>query len=309
MNASRFERGKAYQGMATRAVENGWLRLEYLAETGPRIVRLLVTGSQQNLLAEVPGFSWETPHGTYAPLGGHRLWRAPESQSLTSLPEGRDLVIEEDPATTRLLQPADPYTGIAKSMEIKLLRDSPVVRVIHSLRNEGASPVDLAPWAITMLPPGGAVFLPLRAETADPDGLWPNRFLALWPYSEWNDPRFYFGPDALRLEATSDRGPAKLGTFIHAGWIGYLRRGVLFCKRFTPLPDRPHPDLGCNVEVYLHRDFVELETLGPLVLLKSGETVTHLETWEIYRDPSSPTTPAEIREVIDTAPSPRHPAS
>ena len=57
--------------------------------------------------------------------------------------------------------------------------------------------------------------------------------------------------------------------------------GVVFRKRWTPQPERPHVDYGCNAEVYTNNKHVELETLGPLVRLGVGEMVEHVEVWEV----------------------------
>lgn len=40
-----------YHGQTTQSIDNGSMRLEFLANAGPRIVRLFVTGSEENLLA------------------------------------------------------------------------------------------------------------------------------------------------------------------------------------------------------------------------------------------------------------------
>ncbi|MDR3577146.1 MAG: hypothetical protein P4L50_25070 [Anaerolineaceae bacterium] len=42
------------------------------------------------------------------------------------------------------------------------------------------------------------------------------------------------------------------------------------------------PDNNCNAESYCHSDFVELESLAPLNKLAPGNSVYHIETWELY---------------------------
>lgn len=302
MSGRSFTLGQSFHGMPTGSIENEFLRLDFLGQTGPRIVRCTLAGTAGNLLAEVPSFSWETPQGTYFPYGGHRLWYAPESATRTSIPERDDLIIEGTPDGVRLTQPADALTRIRKSIDVALDDRRPAVSLVHRLANEGPEPIELAPWAVTMLPPGGVVGLPLAAGRAEAEGLAPNRFLALWPYTRWNDPRFHFTPDALLLDALPGDGPAKVGSFVHSGWLAYLRVGFLFCKRFTPMPGHAHADLGCNAEIYLHRDFVELETLGPLTRLAPGEAVEHRETWEIYPQPDGLGAPREILQVMEARP-------
>ena len=63
-----------FHGLPTRNVENGHLRVEFLAEAGPRIVRLFLAGSDENQLVELPNLAWETLLGDFCVRGGHRLW-------------------------------------------------------------------------------------------------------------------------------------------------------------------------------------------------------------------------------------------
>ena len=67
-----------YHGRPTRRLDGDRLWVEVLATAGPRIVRLGLAGSGDNLLAETPDIGWETPTGRYELFGGHRLWFAPE---------------------------------------------------------------------------------------------------------------------------------------------------------------------------------------------------------------------------------------
>jgi len=62
-----------FHGLPTRSIGNQHLRIEFLAEAGPRIVRLFVGGGDDNLLAELPEVKMETPYGDYSLYGGHRL--------------------------------------------------------------------------------------------------------------------------------------------------------------------------------------------------------------------------------------------
>jgi hypothetical protein len=40
--------------------------------------------------------------------------------------------------------------------------------------------------------------------------------------------------------------------------------------------------MGCNAEIYVNDQFLELETLAPLQTIEPGETITHTEKWELY---------------------------
>lgn len=289
-----------YYGLPTGSLESSYLRLEYLTTAGPRIVRLLLGGSDQNLLAELPDATESTPLGEYHLRGGHRLWHAPEANPRSYLPDNSDLEVEELVDGIRLVQPTEALSGIRKSVAVRLHADRAAVTVRHGLRNDGIWPVELAPWGITQLPLGGVAILPQQRGPLDSSGLQPNRQLVLWPYSSWRDPRLVLDDDYVLLQATPLLPACKVGYLGRAGWVAYLRQGVLFVKRFDPRPEAPHPDFGCNAEFYCGDRFIEVESLAPLTRLEPGQTAEHVETWEIYPGIDVPRTIEGIRSVVKT---------
>lgn len=292
-----------FHGLPTRSLENPHLRVEYLAKAGPRIVRLFAAGSDQNLLAEAPDIAIETPHGDFHLVGGHRLWHAPESFPRTYLPDDQGLQAEKLADGVKLVQPTEPQTGIQKSIELRLCADRPRLTLTHTLVNRGLWPVELAPWAITQMALGGLALFPQPQGALDEAGLLPNRQLVLWPYTSWGDGRLQPGDDFVFIDAQARVPALKIGYFNPHGWLGYLNHGALFVKRFAPQPGRPHPDFGCNTECYCNHRFIELETVGPLTPLHPGETVTHVEAWEIHPAPGVPHTPDAARALaLDLGP-------
>jgi hypothetical protein len=280
-----------FYGLKTLSLSNSFLRLDYLAEAGPRIVRLMLAGSTENLLAEVPDVCWPTPDGDYYLRGGHRLWHAPEAPNRSDVPDNRGLSITRRGSMVQLTQPIEAATGLRKSIEIELAVDAARVMVRHVLENDGASAIELAPWAITMLPLGGMAIMPQHRATDH--AVLPDRHLALWPYTRWHDARLHIDDDTIVVNAQPDEQPCKIGC-LSTGWIGYLRENVFFVKRFEPQLDRLHPDRDCNVEVYSNHRFIEIETLAPLVCLEPGQLVEHVETWDILTNP-----PTTIDGLID----------
>jgi hypothetical protein len=290
-----------FHGLPTRGISSPHLRLEFLAEAGPRIVRLFLAGSDENLLAELPHLKWETPFGEFYMRGGHRLWHAPEASPRTNIPDNEGLVVQDTPEGVLLLQPTEAPTGIRKSVEIRLSYDRPALTLHHRLQNEGLWPVELAPWAITQLPLGGMTILPQQTEPSDASGLLPNRQLVLWPYTRWQDPRLKLHDDYVLVQSQPQPQPfpLKIGCFVPQGWAGYLRGNVFFCKRFQPQPERTYPDWGCNVESYCDNEFIELETLAPLSRLEPGQSAAHVETWEFYSGIDAPQTLEGVRELVN----------
>jgi hypothetical protein len=273
-----------YYSLPTARLQNDHLTLDYLANRGPRIVRLIPRSLGQNLLAETPEAQLASPYGPLRLWGGHRLWHAPETAARTYIPDDGGLTVEPLPGAPAnlgvVLSYQEPHSGIHKEMRLRLAPDAARVEVVHRLTNVGLWPVELAPWAVTQMKTGGTAILPTPA-TADAEGLLPNRLVALWPYSRWNDPRLSLGEEAITVTVRPIAQPFKIGYMNHAGWLEYHSDGVVFRKRWTPQPDRPHVDFGCNAEVYTNDKHIELETLGPLVRLRVGEMVEHVEVWEV----------------------------
>lgn len=287
-----------FYGLPTRVLENRHLWLEFLAEAGPRIVRVGLAGSAENLFAETPDISWSTAAGDYFVRGGHRLWHAPEDRRRTSVPDNAGLVVEPVAGGVRLIQPTEALTGITKQMEIHLPAERPAVIVQHVLQNDGIWPVELAPWAITQLPLGGVAILPQMLKPVDVASLLPNRQLVLWPYTHWQDERLQLYDDYILFQAQPQAAPCKVGYLNRLGWVAYWRAGVLFCKRFAPQVERLHPDSNCNVEVYGDGRCLELETIAPFPRLEPGQAVTHTETWEFYPDRPVVPTLAGVRQLV-----------
>jgi hypothetical protein len=291
-----------YHGLPTRTLSNAYLRLDYLAEAGPRLVRLVVAGSarQENMLAETPGISWPTPYGDYFLRGGHRLWHAPEGTPRSSIPDTSGLQVEDLPGGVRLSQPTETATGIAKAMEIRLCPDRPALTLTHSLQNNNLWAVEIAPWAITQLVLGGVALLPQTPGPVDLTGLHPNRHFALWPYTSMNDPRLEFYDDVCLVHGRPRLPAFKMGYENRQGWVAYGRDDVVLVKRFCPEPARPHPDYGCNVEVYVNDTHLELELLGPLCRLEPGQAARHVERWEFHTGLTVTPEVEAVREVIQT---------
>lgn len=280
----------------TLVLENEHMKLEYLTNSA-RIVRFYPPG-KNNLFAELKHPRVSTPYGDFHFRGGHRLWHAPESMPRTYIPDNEGATISDIPDGVRIEMQPEPWTHIAKAIEIELSPDKPQVILRHELRNEGAWAVEFAPWALTMFKLGGIGIFPQPVGNVDEAGLLPNRRLSLWPYTELEDPRFILRDDYVFVQATLSLPPLKFGYFNPHGWMGYWIEDAFFVKRIDVQGDARYPDNGCNVESYCNEAFIELESLGELATVEPGQTVTHNELWELYDTLDVPFIPTEVREFI-----------
>jgi hypothetical protein len=213
---------------------------------------------------------------------------APETIARSYIPDDTGLTIDDKTDGIRLKGPIDEVSKIRKTMSIQLSPSGSFVFVKHVLENAGSVSLRLAPWAITMMRPGGVGILPQNTRQVDHYGMQPNRRFALWPYSQWSDRRLRMGEEFVAIKAGAPRDGLKIGYFNPAGWMGYLFDDVFFVKRFGVRSDEEYPDFGCNSEAYSNHRVVELQSLGSLTDLEPGKSVVFTETWEVYKEKEIP---------------------
>ena len=249
---------------------------------GPRIVSLR-TPDSPNLFAELPDAIEPTPYGEYRIRGGHRLWHAPEAMPRSYIPDNEPPEISEIPNGLRVTQAVEAPTGLQKQMNITVQGDS--VRIDHVLSNHGLWSVEAAPWALTMLAPGGTAVFPETTRSYDPKRLLPNRQLVLWAYTALSDPRLNFREHVIEVRCDPTIiGKLKIGYPNTIGWQGYYRPDLRtwFIKVYLHDTSKQYPDMGCSTECYCCEKFIELETLSPLTMLEPGQNVIHSEVWYVW---------------------------
>jgi len=278
--------------MNTRTLSNNFFELEYLTDS-LRIIGLTPKG-KTNLLADLSAQPpTPTPYGDFYFRGGHRLWHAPESMPRTYIPDTGPLIITDLENGVSLEAETEPGSGIKKRMIIQMDVETPAATITHMLINDGLWSVELAPWAISQFRLGGIAILPLPTENVDPAGLLSNRHFSFWPYTKLSDARLLLRDEYTFIKA-NPAPPFKIGYYNPHGWLAYWVNGILFKKTVKPQINARYPDNNCNTEVYCNEDFIELESLAPFVQLAPGESVDHIERWEV-----STSLPANIKEFVD----------
>jgi hypothetical protein len=272
---------------------NGRIEAVVTTDVGPRIIRFGAVGGA-NLLNEVAEQRGATGSSDWRVYGGHRLWHAPEASPRTYSPDNEPVPFEVDGGKLRLTQAVEPGTGIRKSLELSLIPGRDSLEVVHRLTNTGLWPVELAPWAITVMAPGGVAIVPQEpfrphpafadgseAKGAEPSFL-PVRTLALWGFTQLNDPRWTFlDRFILTRQDPSIAVPLKYGVSNTQGWGAYVNNGEMLLKRTPRLAGR-YPDRDCNTEVWIDPGILELESLGPVTTVAPGASVEHREVWSYF---------------------------
>lgn len=249
------------------------------APFGPRILHYGFVGGP-NLFGLFPDVEFKTDLGLWRAVGGHRLWTAPESNPHSYAPDAPVEIHVEGALNVRLTAGPD-AAGIEKSMTIGLMPKGSEVEVRHRLVNRNAAPIEVAPWALTIVE-GGTCLLPLEPYRSHGDALLPSQPLVLWPFTDLTDPRLAFDGRMVRVscDPLSDE-PQKLGLANRREWASYLKESTLFVKRYPYLSGENYPDFGVNTEVFVKGTFMELETLGPVRRLAPNEATEHTERWRL----------------------------
>jgi hypothetical protein len=275
-----FNKGEEFGGLSVLTISSGNLELDVLESAGPRIIRLrsrFLAGV--NILAEVPDQRISTPYGDYRILGGHRLQTSPETSPSTYIPDFRPVEIHKLPNGLQIHGQVEPETGLSRSINLQFVEGEETLLLSHILKNHGLIPLQISAWSLTMLPPGGHIIMPLQLSSDTTSKVLPDRSLVFWPYSRLESGGFLLREKTAELAPSADHKPFKLGGLVN--WLAYAINDLVFVKSFSVFADRTYPDRGCSAEAYGNGDFVELESLSPLVDLEPGQSLDHSEEWHL----------------------------
>lgn len=271
-------------------LENDVAELYVTIDVGPRIIKYNLKGCENMMFNDLERNHTEKgedfdrcfyPGAAWYIYGGHRLWASPELYPSSYYPENDPVEYEIDGNTVRLTPPPQKYTNLQFRTEITMDCCSSKVTVHHSIENLFCKPVTVAPWALSVMAPGGVETIPMPKRST---GYLANRVLSLWDYTDMADPRVTWGKDFITLRQDSAmEQPFKIGLNVEHGWAKYENRGQVFTKHFSYDPELTYPDYGVCFETYTCARFTEIETVGELKELKPGERVEHEEQWELER--------------------------
>ncbi len=294
-------------------ISNGDAELIVTLDVGPRIISYKLTGGK-NVFKEFEDQLGKSGEKDWQIRGGTRLWVGPEDVTRTYFPDNGPVKYSEAPQTkerdgaTILFTPApEQEYGIQKELEVELASKGSAVHLAYHITNTAKTATDLAPWLPSVMAPGGVEIIPLPAHhphpgpvkpETKPSDYGPSLTMILWPYFDFTDSRWSFGSKYITLRQDAKKGPTKLGFGHRLGWVGYLNGGTLFVKRFGYQEGANYPDNGCNYETFTKQEFLEMESLGPVVTLKWGEKATLEENWELVKDVEDFTDEAGIDKNI-----------
>jgi len=288
-------------------LSNGSVELFVTLDVGPRVISYSLPGGFNVMknYAEQLGKSGESE---WQIRGGLRFWLAPEDLTRTYFPDNRPVKYEELGANyARFTPPPETEYGVQKELEIKLAEKGPLVSIRLKVTNIGKQATTLAPWAPTVMAPGGIEIIPVPPhrphpgspkKARSPADFAPNQALVLWPYFDFTDDRWTFSNRYLFLRQDPKKGPTKIGLAHPVPWVAYLNRGNLFVKRFSYAAGAAYPDMGTVYQTFSNEDMLEMETVGTLVQLKPGESADLGETWELFGNVPEVKSEADVERHI-----------
>ena len=260
----------------------GEVELTVVVSVGPRILSLRFKDGENLLHADGD----DLRVGDWRLYGGHRFTTAPESPA-SYVPDNAPCRAIEQNGSLFIVSPEAP-DGLGRSMRIAGANDSRGFELTHVLCNSSCQEWSGALWAITGLVAAGRVVVPWGCG----NDRWRTQMVrylvhAGTPYANATSRQWQPAADHFVIEPAAERG--KIGLYSDRGWVALLRPDGTFVKRCPAVaPEGECPDGGCNVEVYVGADYVELETLSPLTILGPGEVLEHVERWSLLRETFTP---------------------
>jgi len=274
------------------------LELVVTLEVGPRIIHAGLLGGP-NHFAQFAAQMGQRGGEDWRIYGGHRLWHAPEDRRRTYSPDNGPIAMSQEGDTVHFDQPTD-SSGFGKRISIRLHPEQPQAQVEHRLTNDNPWPIQLAPWSLSVMHPGGRAILPLPPRGSHDTDLLPGNRLILWPYTDMSDARWTWGREYIFLDQDSKNGtPQKIGLG-YGGllWLAYANHGQLFVKATRADERLPYTDMGSSLEIFTNWDMLELETLGPLQTVEPGAQAIHREDWLILDHHKPPQDEAAVHQRI-----------
>ena len=268
---------------------DGTAELVVTLDVGPRILFAGPIGGK-NLFCEFADQLGGSGEDEWKIRGGHRFWTAPEAEhsySLDNVPVQYKKVSEN---AVEIASPAHPDHGWQKTLRITA-EGKGRFTVLHTLTNSGAKPLEVTPWALSVMAPGGTAIIPQPPAKLHPMDNPPgtpvemsdylnNRRIVLWKYTHLDDPRLTTGKEFWFVRHEPNSLAIKFGLHFQEGWVAYQLGDQYFAKT-VPAPGGDYPDDGSNFELFTNADILELETLAPLGAIPVGGSRTHEETWQI----------------------------
>lgn len=215
---------------------------------------------------------------------GHHLWFSPRT---ISEPISLEKSVVYTPLSNgvRFTQTLEEPFNVQINIETIFAPETSDFMILHSVQNLSKKPKKISINASTSMNPNGILIVPQCDENTK---LFPNRLLALWPYSKTDDNRLFLGNKYITFSHDSKvEEPFKFGTNDESGWAAYVLENNIFIKRFVQSEDARYPNFGCSFESYSDENHISLDTNSAFYLTQPNEIIKHVENWSIFKGKST----------------------
>src|SRR4051795_13689004 len=159
----------AYRGWKNNLrIDNGDAELIVTLDVGPRILSYRLAGGT-NVFKEYAEQMGGSGEPEWKIRGGHRQWTGPEDNTRTYAPDNGPVGHREvDRGLVRFTPAPEAEYSLQKELDVRLASSGSRVTAVHRYTNIGDGPVDLAPWGVSVMAPGGVEIIPLPAKRPHP---------------------------------------------------------------------------------------------------------------------------------------------
>jgi hypothetical protein len=248
-----------------------------ITEVGPRVIGFMPEGRENIFYVNESELRRDAiGDDDWHIYGGTRLWISPEGKASYSPDNSPSDVVSNGKKLT-VISPIDKATGLSKCIEIEPLERS--FLVTYTIKNEGNYLFTAGLWAISCIKPmkKSVIYLPWGEK-----GSWnikDMKYWRSWLHSESNIGSEQYEPanEFFIIRPKGETG--KVGFANHWGYTLYCAGELSFIKRSRYYHAAHYPDDGCSSEIYISKNFYEIETLSPLFTTKPGISYSHAEQW------------------------------
>lgn len=291
----------SFQGDKAVELRTRTLRLVAVTSRGPRLA-FIGRADGDNLLLWAPR---KYRRGSWDLMGGHRLWTArpgADESEETYRPDNRACDASVTPTGFSITAPVDRETRLQRGFRVRADGADRVV-IEHFATNTGDMLWSGGLWALTCTrpTPSTTYVAPLGDGSR-----WD--YATIVAFHTWggghgghgfDDPQFAFTRDQLVLRPSGRENKRMLKADAGILALHDPARDVLFAKHTPYEPHGAYP-LATNLALYVGPDnfMVEMETMGPSITLKPGETLRHTEAWVLRPAGSRPPSSSALRKLF-----------
>jgi hypothetical protein len=226
--------------------------------------------------------TWPSPEADWGAFTGRKGWRPPLAF------DGLPAAVQIKGSTLILSTPNDPFYGVRAHRHIQLHGSKPAMTITTTYERLEGLPAKIGVWVITQLKEPVGVFAPAPTKSGFPGGY---KLLS------------QVAPPGLKIEkgllslVRNPKTAHKIGLNGESLlWVGESHTLRIESPRVR---NAEFPDQGSSTEIYTNPDplqYIELETLGPLRVVKPGDKIRQSNTYTLSHR-SKPTAEAEARSM------------